>query len=181
MESMIPVEQLSEAERKWIASCDTLVNGYNLAEGGDGGNLLVDPEVKRRHKDNHNTAEYLDGQSKRSKKMWSQPGFKEQQSLTHVKQHKDPEFKKRHSEGVSNSWVKRKANGNTASISRAQKAVYQRPGQREKMSAIINSEEVKQKMSASMKATYSKMTAEAKSNRVKKAWETRRAKAKAEA
>jgi hypothetical protein len=178
---MIPEQELSQAESNWISRCGTFTNGYNLTPGGEGGNLLADPEVRKRHRDSHNTVEYKDAQSKRSKEMWIQPGFKEQRSLTHANKHKDPEFKKRHRDGVSKGWVKRKANGNTASISRAQKAVYQRPGQREKMSAIINSEKVKQKMSASMKAAYSKMTAEAKSNRVKKAWETRRAKAKAEA
>ena len=36
----IPVEDLNEAERFWIAFLDTMApNGYNLREGGDGGKL----------------------------------------------------------------------------------------------------------------------------------------------
>ena len=83
--------------------------------------------------------------------------------------------------GVSKSWVKRRAEGNTDNISEALKMVWQRDGHRENMKLVYwNQNQAATKQAKDrMKATYAAMGPEKRSDRVKRAWETRRAKAKA--
>lgn len=94
-------QELREIEKNKIAELKThyTEGGYNLTFGGDGGNTLLNPEVKKRHKENlDKTAtirnkkylEWLENNSeehqKRCRKMqkaiqakWDDPIFREQQ------------------------------------------------------------------------------------------------------
>lgn len=173
LQDMIPLSQLSAAEKKWIAVHDTFHNGYNCNEGGQGGNLLSDPVVKAKHIASHNTEEYKAGQSERSKKAWAKPGAKERRTKNTIEKHAERDFKERHRSGIVKSWIVRKKTGNTGQkkMSATMKAKWKDDDFRSKHVGKKHSEERKN----AMKAGQARLTPEERSARVKRAWKTRRA------
>ena len=175
LEDNIPLDQLNDAEIKWIAAEDSWHNGYNCGPGGDN-SPMCDPDVKVRHKiatiKGHNTAEYLAGASARAKATHADPDFKAALKERIKLQHTDPVKKANHHEGVKKGWVKRKAAGNTTSISISRKKNWEDPLYRAKMKA---SRANGKSNSAAAKATYAKWTPEQRRERVIKGWATRKA------
>lgn len=127
LEEDIPIDKLNDAEMKWIAKLDTWKNGYNCGPGGSPANVFKDPEVYARHIASHNTIDYRTKASKRAKDQHARPGERERKIARIKAQHQDPIKKTHHIDGLKKGWVKRKANGNTLSISVSGKAVWANP------------------------------------------------------
>ena len=115
LEINIPRRKLNEREMYWIKKLDTWKSGYNCGPGGRV-STMADPGVQMRHliatKKGHNTPEYLEGARARGIAQARRPGDSEYRSNRAKAQHSDPIKKKRHSEGLSRGWIKRRANGN---------------------------------------------------------------------
>lgn len=110
-------QELQEIEKKMIAELKTHSDrgGYNLTLGGDGGNTLLNPEVKKRHKKSlkkvqaSNTEKYLEWIKKNPEKhaervlkvtesiqkKWQDPNFKQSQL-----DNNDGLFKKGHKDSL---------------------------------------------------------------------------------
>ena len=170
----IPLEKLNNAERRWIRIFDSRRSGYNVTDGGDGIDLKDNPEVYEKWLAAHRTKEYREALSKRSKIRWATPGEHDRQSIAAKAQHKDPKLKKKHSDGVKRGWIKRKANADASKTSATRKAIWKRPEYKARQQEIRDSRD-HEAWKASLKAGHARLTTQERSDRVKRAWDTRRA------
>lgn len=150
IEDNIPIEDLAEAEAKYVDLFNTHRRGYNCTPGGES-NPMDDPDVRARHKKIMSDPAFIERCLKKRRVTFALPEFKEKKSKAHKLAWENEEFKAKHSASLRDAWKTKRDRQEVSSQARAR---WDDPKTRESMKkamkkAASNPAEKKRKSEAS--------------------------------